>query len=152
MSLADRAMTPIPAVLNNSLTCHVATWYWAAEEAAARGLTTAKAPLVRAINIARMAGTPQGAMLGLRTVGRWNFQTQGMPGPGMVMLWAFGSTHSAISTPGGITGYNQPCIFVPFITALGYTQGLPSQLIANALTCVLIAPDTVIQAAAAANL
>src|SRR5665213_1953855 len=107
MSLVDRALTAIPPALNNYLTCHVATWYWAAEEAAARGLTTAKLPLVRAGNIGVMAGTAQGAMLALLRNGTWDFRVRGMPPPGMVMLWTNGATHSAISTPSGITGYNQ---------------------------------------------
>jgi hypothetical protein len=152
MSLADRALTAIPAALNNYLTCHVATWFWAAEEATARGLTGAKQPLIRAGNIGALPTGAQTAMTNLVRVGTWDFNAQGMPAPGMVMLWTVGATHSAISTPAGITGYNQACVFAPYIVHHGYTMGLPAQVQAAKRVCYLIATDTVVNAAAAANL
>src|SRR5688572_29907814 len=46
---------PIPAVI----TCHIAVWFWAAQEAQARGLTGAKAPGATLARIVAMPGGPQ---------------------------------------------------------------------------------------------
>jgi hypothetical protein len=75
-----------------------------------------------------------------------------MPPDGTVLLWTTGATHSAVATPAGITGYNQPCVFTPFITVTGHSTGAPSQLRFDDRTCETIAAATVVNAAAAYNL
>src|SRR5215831_16208853 len=69
MALSQRAHTPLPALTYGNppiaiqITCHIAVWYWAAQEAQARGLTNAKAPEATLRRIVNMPGGPQGAMM-----------------------------------------------------------------------------------------
>jgi hypothetical protein len=89
-------------------------------------------------------------MTNLPKSGNWNFN-QGMPGPGTVMFWPGNPSHSAISTPRGIAGYNQACICNGFIQP-AHIILTPMQLLNNKRVCQLIAPATILNAAVAANL
>jgi hypothetical protein len=66
VALAQRAMTPLPPGLTYGnppipavITCHIAVWFWAAQEAQARGLTNAKAPTATLQRIVAMPGGPR---------------------------------------------------------------------------------------------
>jgi len=151
MALAARASGAIagyPAGVG--ITCHQAVWFWAAEEATARGLVPARTLLARMGNIAGMPGTAQGAMLRLPRVSAFDFnQNPAMPPQGTVLLWLTAPTHSAVVTAHGISGYNQGCIF-PHLPALGnYTSGQRAQLGAGSRLCYLIAENDIVRAAGA---
>lgn len=148
-ALADRALVGIPPGAGVALTCHVATWYWAAQEAQARGLTTPKAPLRTLQRIAAMPGGPQGAMLALPRSGQWDFNIHpNTPPAGTVLLWTAGATHSAVVTAGGtIRGYNQVAQFAPNITDPGLTTGTPQDLGAVHRQCYTIAENDIVNAA-----
>jgi hypothetical protein len=109
MALAARALIPLPPA--PAITCHVAVWYWAAQEAQALGLTQAKSPMATLVRIANMPGGAQGAMLALAHAGMANYVGPGMPPlppPGTVFRWNTGATHAAIVTGAdAITGHNQ---------------------------------------------
>jgi hypothetical protein len=135
------------------LACHSATWLYAAEEATALGRLPARTAWIRGGNVNNLAPSAEMAMTNLPKSGNWNFN-QGMPGPGTVMFWPGGpgvASHSAISTPRGIAGYNQGCICNAFIQPTHIIL-TPMQLRNDKRTCQLIAPITVVNAAVAANL
>ncbi len=150
MTLALQALNLLPAVPGVALTCHVATWFWAAQEAQALGLSTAKAPMTTIMNIAGMAVAPQAAILALPRAGNWNFAiTPATPPTGSVLLWTLGATHSAVV--GGnnlITGYNQVAQFPALHGQIGRTSATPAQLAANQRICVVISEGTTIVARA----
>ena len=54
MPLATRALTAIPPVPGVAITCHVAVWFWAAQEAQWQGLTQSKTPLATLQRIVAM--------------------------------------------------------------------------------------------------
>jgi hypothetical protein len=120
MALAAHALTPLPP--GPPITCHVAVWYWAAQEAQALGLAQAKAPMATLMRIAVMPGGAQGAMLALAHAAMANYFGPGMPPlppPGTVLRWSSGATHSAIATGvDAVTGYNQ----------LGFFNNVPAFL------------------------
>jgi len=138
MSFADQACNDVPLP---NITCHPATWYWAALEA--NGPLPA---LTRAANIGSLRGGSQFDMLELPRAGAWNFDTQGMPGLGVVMLWTAGSSHSAVVTVKGISGYNQSCVAA--VPHNNHTFVRPADLKPTARTCFLILPQTILGAAA----
>jgi hypothetical protein len=148
MPLALRALQPITA-FPGALTCHVAVWYWAALEATALGLTSNKPIAIRAGNIGSMPRGPQEAMLALPRSGTWtaNGPNPTLPPVGTVLLWDALPTHSAIVTAQGITGYNQACVFAPYITQHTYTHGLPVQIQHLKRTCHTISELTIVRAA-----
>lgn len=148
MALALQALQQIigfPA----PLTCHVAVWYWAALEAAAQGLTSNKPMVTRANNISTMPQGAQRAMLALPRSGTWTATgpNPALPPVGTVLLWDAPPTHSAIVTAQGITGYNQACVFSPYITQHTYTHGQPVQIQLPKRTCHTIAELTIVRAA-----
>jgi hypothetical protein len=151
-ALASQARTlpPYPG----QPTCHVAVWYWAAQEAYARGISTRKQGLVTLGNIAGLKSAGQDQMLALATSGAWKVQGPNptLPFPGTVLLWRGGSTHVAVATADGITGYNQECILAPYISDRGFTTGGPLQLKAECRTCYTILEMTVVNEAARLNL
>jgi hypothetical protein len=153
MALAARALAPIPSVPGVALTCHVAVWYWAAQEAQARGLTAARAPLATLQNIAGMVGGPQAAMLALARSGNWNFNlVPNTPPTGTVLLWTGGATHSAVVVAANqVRGYSQVAQF-PAIVNVGLTTGTPAQLGAAHRLVYTIAENTIVTAAGAQNL
>lgn len=160
MSLADRAMIPIPVTIAGpgvvlSWACHTATWFYAAEEATALGRLPARTVVARAQNIVGNfnPGSAESAMAGLTKSGNWNF-SKGMPPPGSVMFWPalVGVSHSAVSTPGGIAGYNQACICAAPLQNNAHTILLPSALRGDKRTCQLISPITIVTAAVTAAL
>jgi hypothetical protein len=155
MPLAARSAVAVPAVpgMGGALTCHAATWYWAAKEAQALGLSAVKTDLVTLGNVAAMV--PQASMLALIGPGRsanWDFAiTPNTPPDGSVLIWPLGGTHSAIvSGVNAISGYNQPVQF-PGV-GLGHTTNAPGALAANQRMCVVVSEAAIIAAAAAANL
>jgi hypothetical protein len=147
MALGVVAGVAIPPVLAGvGTTCHQASWFWGGEEATVRGQAPARAPIVRMGNIAAIPNNAQGAMLALRRAGTWNFDivSNALPPIGTVLLWIEGPTHSAIVTAGGISGYNQACVF-PHLPALGnYSTCLPAQLVANRRSCFTIAENDLV--------
>jgi hypothetical protein len=147
MPLEMQALVPI-AGFPVGLTCHVATWYWAAVEANGPAVV-----LTRAGNIAAMAGGAQNAILALPRSGSWDFNivANALPPLGTVLLWDALPTHSAVVTTNGITGYNQACVF-PGIGGAGYTNGLPAGIWANLRRCHTIAPATIVAQALALHL
>src|SRR5262245_60863347 len=114
MALSQQAQTPLPPLTFGNppipvpITCHVAVWFWAAQEAQARGLTSAKAPGATLQRIVNLPGGPQAAMMGLAHVGAVDYNVAvlpGLPPAGTVLRWATGATHSAIVTgPDDIVG------------------------------------------------
>lgn len=78
--------------MGGALTCHAATWYWAAKEAQALGLSAVKTDLVMLGNVAAMV--PKASMLGLIGPGRsanWDFAiTPNTPLDGSVLIWPLG--------------------------------------------------------------
>lgn len=115
MPLASFAFAPLPSInVAVPITCHVAVWFWAAQEAQARGLTGAKAPESTLRRIAAMPGGPQNAMLALPTSGNVVLGPGAfLPAPGSVLRWTSGATHSAVVTGvDSIAGYNQGQQFV----------------------------------------
>jgi hypothetical protein len=150
MSLAAQALNPIPAVGGIvGITCHQATWYWAALEAEALGLIAAKPILTRMGNIATMpGGGPQQVMKTFPRIGPIDFSTNGgvLPALGTVLFWTQEPTHSAVVTANGITGYNQSCVLP--VPAVGtYTTGTPGQLTHNMRQCFMIAEADIVKAA-----
>jgi hypothetical protein len=143
---ASAAIAGYPAGVG--ITCHQAVWFWAAEEATVQGLVPARPVIPRMTNIANMPASPQGAMLRMSRVSAFDFgQSPVMPPPGTVLLWLTGTTHSAVVTAGGISGYNQSCIF-PHLPALGnYSTGTRAQLGAGQQLCYMIAEDDIVRAA-----
>ena len=154
MALSQRvaAIPAIPGV--PALTCHVATWYWAAMEAQAAGRSTKKTSLQTMINIASMVPAPQPAILALPRSGTWDFNiTPQTPFAGCVLLWPNGGTHSAVVTSlNTITGYNQPAQFPHLIGQVGYTSATPTQLAATQNRCFVISETTIINRAVALDL
>lgn len=139
MSLATQALNPI-ALDPAFLTCHMATWFWAATEA-----NPPKQILVRAGNIGVIAPSTQQGMLNLPRSGMWDFDRflDEMPPLGTVLLWPEGVTHSAVVTSKGITGYNQECI-LPEIGSRGHTHGQSTALQPNKRQCYTIAEATIL--------
>jgi hypothetical protein len=138
---------PIPAVI----TCHIAVWFWAAQEAQARGLTGAKAPGATLARIVAMPGGPQNAMMALPHSGMVNYgaaMPPALPAAGTVLRWATGATHSAVVTgPDTITGYNQGSQFVTAIGMPGRTQCRRADMAAGQRICYTIPEATIVNAA-----
>lgn len=155
MTLALQALVALPVVPGVAMTCHVATWFWAAREAQALGLCAVKAPIVTLGNIAAMGPlAAQPALLALPRSGTWNFAiTPATPPDGHVLVWPAGGTHSAVVTaPNAITGYNQCAQFPVFVHNPGHTTGTPGQLAANQRVCSVVTEAAIVAAAAAMNL
>jgi len=144
MSLATRALTSI-AGFPVHLTCHVATWYWAALEATSRGLTSDKGMNARAGNIGTMPNGPQRAMLAMPRAGNVELG-QGLPPIGTVLIWDDIPTHSAIVTSAGITGYNQGCV-ASGNPGAGHTSLAVTELGANFRSCSTIDESDIVKAA-----
>ena len=147
MPLAAQSLNPIPPV-GVPLTCHVAVWYWAAQQAQAQGLTPHKATLATLQNIAGIANGPQGAMLALVRSGNWNINVLPQTPPaGTVLLWTGGATHSAVvSGNNAIRGYNQVAQF-PAINHVGLTTGTINEIGAAHRQVFTIAENTIVTAA-----
>lgn len=147
MALATFAAALIPAIPGLiAITCHQGSWYWAGEEATFRGQTPARTPVQRMGNLAAIPNGVQAAMLAVRRAGTWDFArvNNALPPAGTVLLWLEGPTHSAVVTAGGISGYNQACVF-PHLPALGnYSTCAPAQLAPNRRTCLTIAEDDIV--------
>jgi hypothetical protein len=154
MALAQHALTAIPPVPNVAMTCHVATWFWAALEAQAQNLCSAKPPLVTLGNIATMALPAQLAMLALVRSGTWDFGiTPITPPVGNVLVWRDGGTHSAVVTAlNAITGYNQVVQFPALQNQFGHTTGTPAQIAPAYRRCTVIAESTIVTRAGQLNL
>jgi hypothetical protein len=154
MALANQALHALPVVPGVALTCHVATWFWAAQEAQQRGLCAAKPAMATLGNIATMAVPAQPAILALVRSGNWDFAiTPTTPPDGCVLLWPLQGTHSAVvSAANAITGYNQGVQLPVFHNQFGHTTGAPGQLAAHQRLCKVIAEDTIVLQAAALDL
>jgi hypothetical protein len=152
-SLASIAVE-IPAVRGVPITCHIASWYWAAKTAQALGLSNDKTLLQTVQNIAVMVEPAQVAILSLIRSGNWDFNiTPVTPPIGNVLLWTNGGTHSAIVTqPGVISGYNQVAQFPCLVGRFGYTQVSPQQLGIMHKRCVVISAATIVNKAAMLDL
>lgn len=154
MPLAARSTAVLPAVVGmGQPTCHAATWFWAAKEAQALGLSIVKTDVVTLGNIGVM--NPQAAMLALIGPGRssnWNFaNTPSTPPDGSVLIWPTGASHSAVvSAVNAVSGYNQPVQF-PGV-GVGHTTNAPAALAANQRMCVVVSEAAIVAAAAASNL
>jgi hypothetical protein len=154
-ALRQEALSPLPRNVPGltAITCHVATWYWAAQEAMYRGLTSIKPAADTLQNMVNMPGGPQNSILALPRSGTWDFTRVPTPPPaGTVLLWTDPPTHSAIVTATGvIAGYNQQCVF-PRIGGNGLTYGTPAQLGPGSKQPFTISEETIVQAAGRANL
>jgi hypothetical protein len=153
MPLAARSTIAVPAVPGVGMTCHAATWFWAAKEAQALRLSAPKTDLVTLGNVGAMQAQVQ--MLALVGPGRssfWDFAiVPTTPPDGSVLIWTGGATHSAVvSAPNAVTGYNQPVQF-PGV-GVGHTTNAPAALAAHLRRCVVISDDAIIAAAAALDL
>jgi hypothetical protein len=151
MTLQDQAIVAVPPTVPPvPITCHVAVWFWAAQEAQAQGLTGAKAPQATLQRIAAMPGAPQGAMLALPRVPgvAFNFAAAPpLPAAGTVLLWTGGPTHSAIVTgPNALTSYNQgPCFNVG--GNMGYTTVTAADNLPGQNLCYQILAADIVHAA-----
>jgi hypothetical protein len=157
MALSQRAHTPLPALTYGNppiaiqITCHIAVWYWAAQEAQGRGLTNAKAPEATLRRIVNMPGGPQGAMMAIPTGVALNFGA--MPAPplpavGTVLRWATGATHSAVFTgPNAVLGYNQGTQFATAVGVPGYARCRLANLAPGHLVVSVIPEAAIVNAA-----
>jgi hypothetical protein len=162
MALSQHALTALPALTFGNppiavpITCHVAVWFWAAQEAQARGLTGAKAPATTLQRIVNLPGGPQAAMMNLAHAGAVNYGGAALPAlppVGTVLRWATGATHSAIVTgPDAISGYNQGVQFVSAVGNTGRTQCRRADMAPGHRLCYMIPEATVVNAAAGFNL
>jgi hypothetical protein len=149
LALAAQALIPIAGLpLGVGITCHQATWYWAALEAQALALTSHKLLIDRMVRIGNIPGSAQGAMLSLPRH-PYDFANPGgvvLP-LGAVLVWTAAPTHSAVVTANGIAGYNQACVF-PHLPALGaYSCPQPAQLAPAAQQCFVVQEADVVRAA-----
>ena len=154
MSLATYAVALPPLTGVPPITCHVATWYWAAQAAQAAGLSEKKTPVEILNNICAMPVPAQPAMLALRQSGKWDFNITPMTPPvGCVLFWPNAGTHSAVVTNlNRISGYNQPAQFPHLAGQIGYTTASPAQLAATCSQCIVISEGIIIAKAAALKL
>ena len=154
MPLAQIATVAIPPIPNVPLTCHVATWYWAARTAQEQGLSVRKEPLVTLVNIATMRIPPQAAILGLTRSGNWDFSITPITPPlGTVLVWPNGGTHSAVVTGiRQISGYNQSVQFPHLVGQFGLTVAAPDQLAPAFQSCVVVSDETIVKRAGQLNL
>ena len=154
MPLAQIATVAIPPIPNVALTCHVATWYWAARTAQEQGLSVRKDQLAILGNIATMRIPPQAAILGLARSGNWNFSiTPTTPPLGTVLLWPNRGTHSAVVTrTRQISGYNQSVQFPHLAGQFGLTIAAPDQLAPAFQSCVVVSEETIVRCAGQLNL
>jgi hypothetical protein len=154
-SLASQALTSVPPI-GIPLTCHVAVWYWAAQEAQALGLTGRKAPQKTLQNIAALpvGGGPQAAMMALPRSGLWDFaMIPSTPPAGTVLLWTGGATHVAVVTGNNtIRGYNQVVQFNPAIVSTNLTSGRVNELAPAQRVVHTITEATIVNAAGAFGL
>jgi hypothetical protein len=130
------------------ITCHQATWYWAALEAQALAMANHRLLIDRMERIGKIPGSPQGAMLAMPQF-PYDFDHPGGVAlvPGMVLVWTSGPTHSAVYTAAGIAGYNQSCVF-PHLPATGtYSCPQPAQLAATARKCFVILENDIVRTA-----
>ncbi|MBV1858496.1 MAG: hypothetical protein KUG77_08800 [Nannocystaceae bacterium] len=144
MALGTRALTPLGG-FPVQLTCHVATWCWAAIESASLGITSPKSMLKRAGNIASMPNGPQRAMLAMPRAAAVDL-TQGLPAAGTVLVWDALPTHSAVVTAQGITGYNQGCVATAGIGPGHISLGV-NELAPAFRTCSSISETDIVRAA-----
>jgi hypothetical protein len=144
----------LPAV-GVPITCHVAVWYWAAQEAMALGLTGLKGAMATFMNIAAMPNGPQGEMLALAHAGMASYAGPGMPPlppAGTVLRWNTGATHAAIVTgPNAISGHNQLGFFLN-VPAVVYSTATLADFNAPHTMVYLIPEATIVQAAGNFNL
>ncbi len=161
MPLAAQALVaiPLPPMMGGPLTCHAATWFWAAQEAQAQGLTAVKAPAVTFGNIVALLPNAQAALLALPVSGTWDFTiTPGvLPAAGSVLVWRGGGTHSAIVTGlNQVTGYNQgvqfPVLVAPGGPGIGHTSPPLHSLAVGHLLVDVVAEATIVAQAGALNL
>lgn len=149
MSLSIQASVAVPFV-GVQITCHVAVWFWAAQEAQRLGLTGAKSAQKTLERIAAMPGGPQPAMLALPHVGAVNFaraNPPNLPTIGTVLRWNSLPTHSAIVTGGdAITGYNQAA-FLPGVMSAFRTTARRADFHPNHGLVYMIPEATIVQAA-----
>jgi hypothetical protein len=143
MSLQAQASVAI-AGFPMHLTCHVATWYWAALEANGPADVMTRAGNIGTMRDGSVIGA-QNVMLTVKRSGTWDFAivNNALPPLGSVLLWDALPTHSAVVTANGITGYNQACVF-PAIGGAGYTNGQPAGIWPNLKRCHVIAAETII--------
>ena len=157
MALAQRALTPLPNLTYGNppipvaITCHIAVWFWAAQEAQARGLTQNKAPQTTLQRIIAMPSGPQNAMLALPHVGMVNYAGPAMPALppiGTVLRWSSGATHSAVVTGGdAIAGYNQGQQFPNVVGQSGRTVCRRADMAPAHRSCYMIPEATLVNAA-----
>jgi hypothetical protein len=154
-ALSQEPLTGLPSGVPGltAITCHVATWNWAAQEAMYRGLTSFKPAADTLQNMVNMPGGPQNAIQALPRSGTWDFaRVSTLPPAGTVLLWTDPPTHSAVVTATGvIAGYNQQCVF-PGIGGNGLTYGTPAQLGPGSKRPVTISERTIVEHAGRANL
>jgi hypothetical protein len=154
-ALSQEPLTGLPSGVPGltAITCHVATWYWAAQEAMYRGLTSIKPAAETLQNMVRITGGPQNAILALPRSGIWDFtRVPALPPPGTVLLWTDPPTHSAVvASTRMIAGYNQQCVF-PRIGSNGLTYGTPAKLGPRSKRPFTISEETIVNAARSRNL
>lgn len=160
MTLEAQAAVPVPAVPGMAgVTCHFATWFWAAQEAQATGLTAPKTAAVTIGNIAAMNPDATAEILALPVTGQWDFSiVPTAPPAGSVLVWRGHPTHSAVSTgPNHITGYNQVGWF-PSLQSLGphlqtgHTSPPPHSLAAHLRQVDVVSQAAIVARAGALNL
>lgn len=131
------------------ITCHVATWMWAALAAQMSQRGPRKTPMDLLGDIGAMNPACQPAILQVMRTSTWDFDaTPGTPPVGSVLLWTDGATHSAVvSGPNLISGYNQCVQFPVFQGNVGHTHGHPDQIGVGHRQCVVISEATMLEAA-----
>ncbi len=148
MALAAQATVIAGFPGHIGITCHQATWYWAALEAQALAMAHHRLVLDRMEKIGKIPGSPQGAMLAMPQA-PYDFNNPGGAAPafGTVLLWTAAPTHSAVYTANGIAGYNQSCVF-PNVPATGtYSCQPPGNLAATARKCFMITEANIVKVA-----
>lgn len=155
MSLSTEAISKIPRLIGLNPTCHVATWYWAAQTAQRAKLSTAKNTTKTIHNISAMAPlAAQQALIGLANtpgIGTWDFALfPSMPPVGSVLVWTAGATHSAVVTgEDQLHGYNQGAQLMNVdMATTGLTSGKRADIDPNCRK-VKVIPEAIIVAEAA---
>ena len=157
MPLATEALSALPRIDGFNPTCHVATWYWAAQAAQRAGLCGAKSTRKTIDNVFAMAPrAAQEAILHIaEAAATWNFnQFPSMPPAGSVLVWPEGGTHSAVVTGDNLLhGYNQGAQLNNVDMARsGHTSGTRENINVGMRVVKVIPEATIVAEAARLNL
>lgn len=155
MALADRASRPVIVQYQNmdvAITCHVATFFWAALEARGHhgGIIANGLQILQNIT---GAGNLYAILAGLPSAGTWDFRiTPTTPPRGTVLLWVGDTNHSAVVIQKNlIAGHNQGHQFDD-VASPAYCMKHVQKVNATTSVVRLIAEASVVNKAAQLNL